>query len=182
MADGLFTPVSDRSLKQDYPELKEVEEFMGLSKNELLFVWYFSNTTSPFAKIKNPRTRGENALKKVWGKRIPQDLKNEILTGQYGSKFRDAIEKMASYQVEIRSRAKTITENIFNRYEKILAVDDKDVEGDDNKKAYVDISSKIIKDLPSLVSQIESGYGVRDVSGMSSGNDDNNIMDEIRGQ
>jgi len=179
----LFAPIShDRNLKTDHPELKEVSEFDNLSNKEMLFVWYFANVTSPYAKIRSPREKALQSLKKVWGDSMPQKLKDEMLSGQFSAKMRDAIEKMGSYAPELRARAKSMVEGIFDTYETILSERYQDFEGENatkNRQEYVDISGKIIKAMPDLVKQIETGYGVK--TGISDSSQvGGNIMDDIR--
>ena len=119
---------------------------------------------------------------------MPQTLKDELLSGQFSPKFKEAIDKMMSYAPELRGRAKLMVEGIFDTYERILtqkndeieSVDDKDEEIlISHKAAYVDISAKIIKQLPDLVGQIETGYGVKQRNSGKEGKK-GNIMDDIR--
>lgn len=176
----LFEPISHkRTLKTDYPELQDIDEFDQLDNKEMLLVWYFANVTSPLAKIKSVRNKAQAALDKVWPEQNPpKELKNELLTGMYGEKLRAAIERMGKFDPATRAKAKDMVERIFDNYSMITSVSRDEVAQmeDDEKKAYVDISSKIVKDLPDIVMQVENGYGIKN---RGVGEAEVNYMDEL---
>ena len=49
---ALFDPrgIPTSDYKQRYPELGRIDEYRPLSSNELVFVWWFANPTSPLMK------------------------------------------------------------------------------------------------------------------------------------
>jgi hypothetical protein len=175
---GLFEPHEKRSMKGDYPELSDIPEFQDLNDKELRLVWHYACVSSPFSDVGNRRERMRRSISQVFGTKIQEQLNNELLTGNYPEKFRAAFERMAKFDVGIRTAANDMAKRIFNNYRVIVDVPSQEIPdmSDDEKAAYVKLSSTISKDLPGLVNQIENGYGIKE-----RGVDDigGNIMDRL---
>lgn len=170
---SLFNPQTVRGLKYDYPELSKVEEFKSLNTNDLLFVWYFACEVSPLMK-EHPADskRVKEALKEAYkNKAVDSSKRANFEALNFPEKIKTAINKMSSYRVGPRIRAKLMVEKIMKTYEDIVDVDVKTYflskEGEvdfTKKKAYVDATSTISKNMPTLISQLESGFGVSEES------------------
>ena len=159
---SLFEP-TERDMKLDYPELAEVDEFKELGARDLKFVWYVGNRTSPLAALKS-EIRVKQAYKTVYeGYNREKGLQAQLKKGEIPIRFRDAISRMAKFVPSVRLRAKLDTEYIFESMQSLIFVTPEEklaMEGED-KKDYQALLSKISKDLPDLVSKIETGYGAK---------------------
>lgn len=51
----LFGPMQARSLRHQWPELKTVDALDALPDDDLLFVWWYSNRTSPIEDLEDQR-------------------------------------------------------------------------------------------------------------------------------
>lgn len=166
---SLFKPTSSRGLKFDYPELSTISEFQSISSSDLLFVWYFACETSPFVvNIEEESKRVKEAVKMAYkGTNLDGQKKKKLENLNFSDKLNDAIKKMSSFRVGPRVRGKMMIEKIMETYEDIVDVDTdayfKNKDGDvdfSKKKAYVDATSTISKNMSVLISQLESGFGV----------------------
>lgn len=160
---SLFCPGKGKGqdLKRLYPELASVEEFKSLSTSELRFAWYYGIY---FANSSNERIRIESSLNfSFWGK-LRKDQYNDYIHGNFPDKVRVAIERMQKFDLDSRLKARFICEMTLYVWQKILDTDiatNKEATWGE-KKQYVDVSSTILKELPTLIKQMESGFGVRE--------------------
>ena len=151
-------------LRVDHPELAEVEEFVAINAKDLKFVWYWANRTSPFFGIKNKMEKVRQCIKKSYGEKyLSEKDRNNYYSMRFPPKLQVAIEVMSQYNPTVRNRAKTVMEKIFNNYEAIasIGVDEVKVMPTAEKEDYVGLAQKVIEKMPSLVSQIEGGFGVK---------------------
>ncbi len=162
----LFKPTS-QDMKIEYPELRDVKEFMELKKAEFEFVWYYGNRTSPFFDIASgERNKRLACVEKAFGKKDKDsDWYKKYLSGNFPPKIKAGIEKMGRYSPSARMRAKMAAENVLDTLEESLNVSEemkdemkKDLE---MKRKYIDLSIKVIESMPNVVSQIEDGFGIR---------------------
>lgn len=160
----LFEPQGKGDLRVDYPELGEVEEFASLNNKDMSFVWYWANKTSPYYHIKNKMEKVRHCIKKAYGdKYLSEKDRNNYYSMKFPPKVQVAIETMSQYNPSIRDRAKTIVEKIFDNFEEIasISVDEIKAMETDEKEDYVGLAQKVIDKMPSLVGQIEGGFGVK---------------------
>ena len=166
---SLFKPKSSRGLKHDYPEFTNIEEFKSLNTADLLFVWYYSCEVSPLVKeFPSDSKRVKKAMKVAYANKPLDHAKQAKFEAlKFTDKIKSAIDKMSSFRVGPRIRAKLMMEKVMKTYEDIVDVDveqyfkNKDGEVDfTKKKAYVDATATISKNMPTLISQLESGFGV----------------------
>lgn len=195
---SVFAPRSARTLYEDYPELKEYNDvFKALSTNDLLFVWYYANETSPLYNILNPYKRADECIKLTYSKglkKIEPSFKEALLNAKFPDNMKRAIDVMSKFRVGPRLRAKIVAEKIFENLERILDIDASDdtnftnKEGDVDwakKKAYMDTSAKAIDIMPTLIKQIESSFSVTDkkkTDNSDEGDDDQSYMDTFHEQ
>lgn len=155
----LLFPITDTDLRVEYPELGSAEEFKELSANEMKFVWYYSNQTSPYIHM----PYRERVLKCL------EILKDELSGTQledysklnFPPTISTAIEHMGKYNPNLRVKAKNITEAIFKNIKKIVSIEAEDIPDMEEKKKYIAISMDVIRNMPELINQMEQGYGVR---------------------
>lgn len=161
MAIHLFKPRRMHSLFTDYPELKEVKEFR-LPSNQMAFVNLYANPTSEFDDIKSETQKLEKCVKKAFGNTITENEKAKYLVGEFPTHIIAAINKMKSYNPSARLRAKAVINNVFDRLEGLVDMDEEKMKALDieDKKRYAELLIKIAEGQQALVSQIESGYGI----------------------
>jgi len=168
----LFRPDGLRDLRRMYPELNGVTEFKGLTNREMVFIWYYSNRTSPnynnhlkeIDKIKSCFDKAFSG-KKFWEEEM--DYNSGILP----ERIRKGCKKMEEYDIDVRLRAKMMVNKILKRFDETVNIDTSSFIDDEGildiarKKAHIDACSKIAEKLPELIAQIEHGYGVDSVDG-----------------
>lgn len=173
-------------MRIEYPELAKVPEFIALSSlNELKFVWYYGNRTSPYFKVKTGERPKIMAC-------INQAFKTNPLSdpdyakyaeGNFPPKIKEAIAVMEMYNPSARLRARIAIENIFNNLEASLEITkemreemDRDL---DQKKKYLELSIKVSESLPTVVAQLEEGYGIRTSSFFGGEGKGMSVMDHL---
>ena len=175
----LFKP-KEGKLKQIYPELNENKKFKDLSADELLFVWYFACQSSPIdPSIPDSIRANAAAMESVKDK----DKRAHFAQMSFPEKIKEAIEEMSKYNADVRMVAKRIIQNSFNTLEAMskTSVEEFEYEEVDQKgavikkidwsgrKQYVDSVSKIADTLPTLIAQMEQGFGIVDTKGNDAG-------------
>jgi hypothetical protein len=162
----LFKPQAGK-LRQIYPELKANKKFEDIPNDEFLFVWYYACLSSPIdpglPDAIRARTAAAEALK-------DHDKKRKFSSLEFPEKIKEAIEEMKKYNPDVRMLAKRIIQTTFNNLEKLTNVDTdsftyEDAEGKKRtdwtgRKQYVDSVAKISETLPSLIAQMEHGFGI----------------------
>ena len=176
--ESLFQPQNDKDLKKQFPELSDVAEFDKLTSSELLFVWWYSNPTSPLLDENSemfqssPSKRAEAAFSKSFKR---EDQRATYVSRNFPDKVRIAIARMGKFNASVRSKAKGIVEEILSNYEQMVKVDMSDfITNDSNgnpeinftaRNAYVNSCSKISDALPQIIRQVEEGFGLRPTKG-----------------
>ena len=172
-------------MKIEYPELAQVPEFNALANiQELKFVWYYANRTSPYFTAKKGETiRIKSCINKAFGRSQDVEDYKKYLEGNFPPKIKEAIAKMESYNPSARLRARIAIENIFDNLEASLQVTDEmqtEMDKDlDQKKKYIDLSIKVSESLPTVVAQLEEGYGIRTSSFFNGDGKGMSMMDHL---
>jgi hypothetical protein len=180
---SLFRPKSARALFEDYPELANYPECKEVTSVQLLFAWYYACESSPIYKMRHPGQRAEEAIKLTFdsikgAKKLSHEQRVNYKNARFDEKMAAAIKVMGRFRLNPRIRAKMMTEKVFDNFEKVLSIDAGDnsnfmnKDGDVDyakKKAYVDMASKAIDMLPTLIERLESSYSV---SKTTAGNDE----------
>ena len=160
----LFEP-STKDLKLQYPELEGVEEFIDLDGRALRFVWLCANPTSPLVKReKDKKKRAIEAVPYCYKKTdqtkgLVRDLENL----KFSTELNEAIKRMGKFNVSVRLQAKFTNEVIFTNMqnEAMLSKDQAMMLEDPiDRKAWIQSSLLISKELPTLVKQMEDGFGI----------------------
>ena len=156
--------VSGRRMTDEYPELAETVEFKGLSDRELKFVWYYSNSTSPLVH-EEPKRRLRNSLSIAYGTFINRDELKDVKKGKFSVELQVAMDRMSSYDMSYRLKAKLNDQHIFDNLTLITSMSKSDLlelEPDDRKK-YSELCIKVSSEMPDLIQRIEAGYGIKTV-------------------
>jgi hypothetical protein len=158
----LFEPTG-RDMKLDYPELGNITEFHDLSFREMRLCWMIGNRTSPIANystMKRVRAACEQVYKKQ--SRNKEWVVDMMENGTIPEKLKKGISRMASFRPSVRLRAKLMDEYMFDQLNGLIHVseEDKRAMDTDEKKKYADLLIKVSSELPSLVTRMESGYGI----------------------
>ena len=173
----LFYPKDSQDLRKHYPELSRIDVFHRdkISKEDLLFVWYVSNPSSPLIKeYESLSKRVRQAIKIVW----PDDQQNDKFTkwreGNFPSYIRAAMARMDAFKDDVRFTAKSMMAKIFVNLQSLSDVKEENfikVEMDDEgtqiksidwagRKAYIDSCDKIMDMLPKTIQVLEEGFGI----------------------
>lgn len=165
----LFGPQTGKSLRKLYPEIAAEPAFKELKDDELLFVWYISNQSSPV----DPNWLDEIRYKQAAIAAFPA---NPQKRNQYSAKdipehVAIAMEKMETYSPRARDVAARIIQQSFHN---LLEMSNVDVEKDflytdkegstltdwTARKQYVDSIKTTSEILPTLLKQLEEGFGM----------------------
>ena len=162
---ALFDPrgIPTSDYKQRYPELGRIDEYRPLSSNELVFVWWFANPTSPL--MKKPLSEEERAMEALHRsglhKHLSEDKQHKYLAIRFPETVHAAVQRTLKFNLDIRQQANDLLIGIFENYKELRDKNKfKDNEGNLDYGAYVTSSSKAAAALPGLVKQIEEGYGI----------------------
>ncbi len=159
----MFEP-SDRSMLIDYPELANYPEFNNpkMSPRDIKFVYYLSNRTSPI--IKEPKIkRIKKACELAYNTRAIENnprIKAIYEKQELPKEIVDAIHVMASFNPDFRMRAKLLNEYSFDMLQSLVFIDEPIVDLEDRKK-YADLLIKTTAALQTMVTNMESGFGVK---------------------
>jgi hypothetical protein len=177
----LFGPKNEKDLKRQYPELGKESEFKGLTTGELLFVWWYANATSPLCTDENldDKSRVAKAYEQAFSKNKDDDRKRSYYSFNFPDRIKLAIDKMRKFNPSIRIRSKQMVETIIKNYEELIKIDLNDfieVSEDGARKinwsgrnSYVTSAKNISEALPSLIKQVEEGFGITDTKDDESG-------------
>lgn len=179
----LYGPVNGKALLRSYPELMDEPKFKALSGEELLFSWYVGCKSSPIDPDWSDSVRYKTAASKAFTRpgSESKDKREKYSAGDIPDDVKQAIAKWASMSPDARLVAKRMVQTIMHNFQKLVDVDlDKDFltvrtigKGEDKidvaevdwtaKKQYIDSAAKISDTLPSLIDQLEKGFGITEV-------------------
>lgn len=158
----IFEP-SERAMKDEYPELLDIQEFKSLSDEDLKIIWYYSNPTSPLVKSGvEDSERLSQSIALVYPKRIPESVKEKYKKGIHPS-LSKATSVMSLMNARYRRRAKDVLETLFANLEKIIHLDENKIKdmSFSQRSVYCDMVKKISPELPNLIMLSERGFGVK---------------------
>lgn len=176
----LFGPKTGKSLIRLYPELANEQAFKDIPLEDLNFAWYVGNPSSPIDPEWEDMIKYKTAAAVCFSN---NDTKRKLYgSGEIPDAVRQAIEKMQKYSPQARMVAKRMTQKMFEKLEQMVDVDMeefvtvrdiKDPADPSQKiqvreidwtgrKQYVDSMAKISETLPTLIKQIEEGFGMTD--------------------
>jgi hypothetical protein len=160
----LFNPPPEgKFMRQEHPELAEFKEFKELRDYQLRFVWYFANPTSPIIDLPEP-DRAVKAVEYAFYEGISDPEKRKYTRCKFDESIRAAIKVMAGFNPTVRLKAKIDIEFIFKTIEKLIHVDDDDIRvmSLEDKKRYAELSMKVVRGMPEMISIMERGFGISD--------------------
>src|ERR1700748_130986 len=169
----LFGPKENKSLLRMYPELGNESAFKDLRNDDLLFVWYYANASSPIDPDLSDSVRAGMSAEIAFKKNKDKIKKFSALS--FDEDIKKAIERMRKYSPEARAIAKRIAQTTLNNYLKLVDInidDFQSINKDGIKETdwsgrnhYVNSAAKINEVMPDLLDQIEGGYGVETKGG-----------------
>lgn len=171
----LFNPTENKDLKIDYPELAEMDEFKGMAPKFVKFCWYVGNRTSPYFAL--PREEKiSKVIKLLWGNRadkIPHV--KPLIDGEISRDILRGIERMVRFNPENRLKAKILADYTFHQLQKLVVIDDDELKkmSFEDKNRYATLLTKVQRDLPDVLQNLETGFGVEVVE---RNNTDNKVL------
>lgn len=173
----LFKP-KEGKLRQLYPELNENKKFKDLNQEELYFAWLYGCASSPIPPELTDAIRAKTAAAEAI--KSDKKLRERYANMEFSEKMKEAVEEMQKYNPDVRMVAKRITQNNFRVLEKMSQTnvedfkyqDGVDLEGNpvmkidfSGYKQFVDMVAKTADTMPTLIAQMEQGFGVVDTKG-----------------
>lgn len=161
----LFGLDNGSDLRNEYPELADIEEFKNLKAKDVRLCWLLGNRTSPLYKLEK-RQRLQKALEIIYGQRYSE---NEdlipMLRGEMPEEIREGIKRMEMFNPEYRLRAKLLSQYMFETLNTMVVLSDAEISQMeiDDKKKYTDLVVKIHSELPDMVRRLEESYGIKTV-------------------
>lgn len=180
----LFPPTSGRDLREDYPELKKIKEFANLDGQDLKFVWFYANPTSPIARKhkKNKLLRVKLAMANAYGNdfedKDPKKFR-EFRDHNFPNTILVAIDKMRTFSLSYRSHARVAMEKAYGNILSIAETPLDKIEDISDKKNYTNTVKEISNVIPKILSQLESGFGIRDVENGDDEEEDDTLMNQV---
>jgi hypothetical protein len=161
-------PAKPKTMIEAWPELKQIMEFAACGDDEMRFVWHYANKTSPLYHVVPHNKKINDCFIASFGAATTLgEKKATYLSGAYPPHVEAAIKRMRLFLPDVRERADAITQKMLKRFEQAVGRYDDMEDGRefkdiaiDEQNAYVTMCIKINKDLPALVEQAESRYGV----------------------
>lgn len=173
----LFGPKNGKSLKKMYPEIANDPIYKDMQNEDILFAWYVGCESSPINKELSQdiiyKTAATNAISDVEKRK---NYSNKILPESVVI----AIDKMSTYSPKAREIAAKALQNYFHNILKMSDVDVRkdfiytDKEGNPlidftARKQYIDGAKTASELLPSLIKQVEEGFGIEKTKKEESG-------------
>lgn len=175
----LYGPRNDRSLLQQYPDLKNKPELRERSKGEIYFCWLMGIPGSPVDEEWPIDQRRKIAARMAFPN--DEDKMKAFAFSNLSDEIQSAIRVFERMKPEARMLADRMTQRAFYNFQKMINVDvekdfliTKKIKGPDgemeeitetdhqSKKAYTDTVDKIMKSLPEMIDRIEKGYGIKE--------------------
>jgi len=155
----------NRGYKSQYREFSIYDEFKDLTEEELRFVYFYANETSPYVqKIpKDEKKRCQQVTEVVYGDTLDDMERDRWNKGVFPQHIQAAIERMRHVSVEIRLKAKILVRQVFENLSRLLMLDKavEDAMDTDEKKKYSDFALKVGKEMPDLVDILEYGFAIK---------------------
>jgi hypothetical protein len=177
--DEKYTEVSDitifdpRNIRKgytyvkEYPEMSRIIEFQNIQNLDLIFIWWYSNPTSPLVlNFQIPVIRASKAYYKTFGRNHTDGKKKlNFCRAVFPEGIKMAIEKMVTFDVDARGRAKIMINKIFTDYEKIINTIElsefKTAQGEIDYNKYVGVRKMIVAEIYDLIRIKEEGFGIK---------------------
>lgn len=171
----IFAPTKGKDMKVEYPELATVKEFFTLRNQELAFVWYYSNRTSPFA-IETDERRVISSLKESgMYQSLSENELNKYRELVFPEEINIAIKRMKQFNPSIRMRAKMMYEKALDNLEALIDADVR-IMSLEEKKSYSVLIKNVNEILPDVVLKVEESFGVKTKSSKEKGS---TVMDKV---
>lgn len=118
---SLWHPTSKGDLLLDYPDLRDVKEFMDVGNpSKMLFVWFYACKTSRARELHDDTLRIKYALRAAWGPKPPKDIQEAFVNKKWGAVMQKAIDQMRTYEPEPRMKMKLICSQNLERVKQML--------------------------------------------------------------
>lgn len=184
MSLQIFTPTT-KDMRVEYPELLDIEEFVGMSNNDIKFCWFEGCRSSPFHGMESSK-RTMMSIKAAYGENFFEDRKAILINkGEVPDDIVMGINKMKVFQPGIRHRANVVVNKMFKNLERMVEIEDETFLAmeQDEKKQYISMCKDISATLPTMISQLEIGFSVKKKANMTekemSDQENDALMDEV---
>lgn len=178
--DVLFVPNINKDkryiltdLRKEYPELNRIDEFKTLKTWQMYFVWLYASPCSPYSKTEIPEgVRRKNATERALYDGVNNRLRLGVSDEEYANYKRgvfpeevnSAIRRMEMFNPNARFKARLAAEKILDDFMVFLDRSPHEIMDTEERKKYVEMCVKIHDELPTIIKNVEEGYGVRTVT------------------
>lgn len=175
----VFEPSPFKDPFDEFPELRDIEEFSALTPNEYRFCYYYANRTSEFYYTTPRNVKLSKCYDKAFGVRGSVAEKSLYLTEAFPESVTAGISRMRLVDPDVRTQAKEMVESIFKNFQKILlSARTDDMDGSELKE-YASTAKMINEELDGLVDKLEHPFGVKVVKSKNgAGSPDDTIFDK----
>ena len=149
--------------RSDYPELNDIDEFDGLSDAVLVYLWHFACRESPFKGLPEGERSAASIIAAEKLSKLSKHDAKRFSNLEFLPQELTAIDRMGRFNVDVRKKAKEISEKIFNNLQFLINMEEEDLKTLEmsEKKAYSSMVIDIHKQMPDLVLTKEVGFSVR---------------------
>ena len=158
----VFEPVEGKPMLEKYPELEDIPQFRDIGGDKYLrFVWYMGCKSSPFYLMDDIEYKVSLCLAKANLELSDADRAN-WLNGEFPDRIKDAITYMGTFLVDARAHAYELVQIVLANAGHIINKDKTEIDlmPWDDKKKYMDIATDYMKQLPSIINQLETKFGL----------------------
>ncbi len=171
----LFKPM-EKAMLVDYPELKTYPEFTSLQTDaDMVFVWFFSNRTSPLYRMEPLQKKTAACIKQAYSN-PSQSFRDQYMSGNFPSAVLTAMKRMESFSPTIRLNSKMLYEKMYKNLHTLANIDINDVKPEDQSN-YLSIINSVVKQMPEFVKRIEENFGIEDIK-LGKAASSENLMDD----
>lgn len=168
----LYAPKSAKSLKLEYPELSDREEFKELSDHEMLFVWAWACVSSPFSTLPETK-RLPLCIDFAYPTEQQRRTKHSDFAGaKFPAQVQAAIRAMGAINLEARLEEMAFLLQLRENCKRTIAQDVTTMEPDD-QKLYWDNVKKARTEMIETRHVVEKG-------GLGLSNEDETFVPKIK--
>jgi len=155
-----YAPSSEKDLRDQYPELKEVDAFKNIKARDVIFAWYWGVI---YRDTESERDRIQMALREAYGESLSDEAERKYIDRNFPNGVKGAMLEFEKYNLTGRLKQRSITEKTLINYQKIADQDITDyIKSSDweTLDKWQRVVSRINTDIPELISKMESGFGL----------------------
>lgn len=155
-----YAPDSEKDLREQYPELKDIEAFQKIKARDLMFAWYYGVI---YRDVVSERDRIQMSVRDAYGESLSDNAERSFIDRNFPNGVLGAMKEFEKYNLTGRLKQRSITEKTIINYQQIADqniseyISNNDWESLDKWQRIV---SRINGELPNLIANMENGFGI----------------------